>query len=443
MKQTIIQINPGATTALDDILSSFFGVGASAANASAAGVLEIRPLTATTSALSSTPSISSVTVASSRTYNLTAAGSTFGQYIPAVPFAQFVGKSLDPLKPNVLSIQQISQSRDFTSGYRTNVGLVEAAGQPADLNVSVFGKDGGLLGSFPISLAAGEHRQIGGFLSAHDIFADDARIEVQVTSDTGKVTAYASVIDNRTNDPLLVYPVLKGAASATRFILPGAANLNTGSQNWRTDMRIFNPSTQQSDITLTYLPQRGETTQSKTATLSVLPGETKNLDGIVLALFGLSGVTGGAVHVTTAASSSLIVSGRTYTDDSVSGGTYGQFIPAVTAAQSIGLTDRALQVLQLEQSSRFRTNLGIAETAGKPVTVEVSLVLPDTKVTPKVQITLQPYEFMQPPIISSLGITTAYNARVALRVISGDGKITAYGSVIDQVTGDPTYVPAQ
>jgi hypothetical protein len=443
MKQTIIQINPGATTALDDILSSFFGVGASAANASAAGVLEIRPLTATTSAISSTPSISSITVASSRTYNVTASGATYGQYIPAVPFAQFVGKSLDPLKPNVLSIQQISQSRDFTSGYRTNIGLLEAAGQPADLNVSVFGKDGGLLGSFPVSLAAGEHRQIGGFLAAHDIYADDARIEVQVTSDTGKVSAYASVIDNRTNDPLLVYPVLKGAASATRFILPGAANLNTGSQSWRTDMRIFNPSTERSDITLTYLPQRGETTQSRTATLSVLPGETKNLDGMVLGLFGLSGITGGAVHVTTAASSSLIVSGRTYTDDSVSGGTYGQFIPAVTAAQSIGLKDRALQVLQLEQSSRFRTNLGIAETAGKPVTVEVSLVLPDTKVTPTVRITLQPYEFLQAPIISSLGITTAYNARVALRVVDGDGKVTAYGSVIDQVTGDPTYVPAQ
>jgi hypothetical protein len=443
MKQTIIQIDPGATTALDDILASFFGVGATADNASAAGVLEIRPLTATSSAISATPSISAVTVASSRTYNLTPSGSSYGQYIPAVPFSQFIGKSLDPAKPNVLSIQQISQSRDFTTGYRTNIGLLEASGQPADLIVSVLGKDGGILGSFPISLAGGEHRQIGGFLAAHDIFADDARIEIEVTSDTGKVSAYASVIDNLTNDPLLVYPVLKSASSALRFILPGAANLNTGSQNWRTDMRIYNPSAEQTDVTLTYLPQRGETTASKTATLSVLPGETKSLDGVVQSLFGLTDGTGGAVHVTTEASSSLVVTGRTYTDDQKSGGTYGQFIPAVTAAQSVGLKDRALQVLQLEQSTRFRTNLGLAETAGKAVTVEISLVLPDSKVTPKVRISLKPYEFLQAPIISSLGIPTAYNARVALRVVDGDGKVTAYGSVIDQVTGDPTYVPAQ
>ncbi len=36
-----------------------------------------------------------------------------------------------------------------------------------------------------------------------------------------------------------------------------------------------------------------------------------------------------------------------------------------------------------------------------------------------------------------------YNARITLRVVDGDGKISAYGSVIDQTTQDPTYVPAQ
>jgi hypothetical protein len=47
------------------------------------------------------------------------------------------------------------------------------------------------------------------------------------------------------------------------------------------------------------------------------------------------------------------------------------------------------------------------------------------------------------PILSSMGLTTAYNARASVRVISGSGKVTAYGSVIDQAAGDPTYVPAQ
>ena len=43
------------------------------------------------------------------------------------------------------------------------------------------------------------------------------------------------------------------------------------------------------------------------------------------------------------------------------GGTFGQFIPGVTPDEGIGLGSRALQVLQLEQSDRFRSNLGIAK----------------------------------------------------------------------------------
>ena len=34
-------------------------------------------------------------------------------------------------------------------------------------------------------------------------------------------------------------------------------------------------------------------------------------------------------------------------------------------------------------------------------------------------------------------------ARIAIKVIDGEGRITAYGSVIDMQTQDPTYVPAQ
>lgn len=109
----------------------------------------------------------------------------------------------------------------------------------------------------------------------------------------------------------------------------------------------------------------------------------------------------------------------------------------------IGLKDGALQVLQLEQSNRFRTNLGVVETSGKPVTVELTVTQPDTKVLVKTQLTLAANEFVQIPVLSSLGLTTAYNVRVSLKVIDGTGRVTAYGSVIDQVTGDPTYVPAQ
>jgi hypothetical protein len=73
----------------------------------------------------------------------------------------------------------------------------------------------------------------------------------------------------------------------------------------------------------------------------------------------------------------------------------------------------------------------------------VQVILPDSKISPKTQIPIPANGFVQMPVIQSLGLTNVYNARITLRVVDGDGKISAYGSVIDQTTQDPTYVPAQ
>jgi hypothetical protein len=115
----------------------------------------------------------------------------------------------------------------------------------------------------------------------------------------------------------------------------------------------------------------------------------------------------------------------------------------VTNADAVGRNDRALQLLQAEESAHYRTNVGIAEVTGKPATVEVSVFLPDSKVVPRVTITLGANESRQLPILSSLGIGATYNARLSVRVTEGDGKVTAYGSVVDRTTQAPTYIPAQ
>ena len=115
----------------------------------------------------------------------------------------------------------------------------------------------------------------------------------------------------------------------------------------------------------------------------------------------------------------------------------------MTAADGVGNGDRALQVLQVEDSPRYRTNLGIAEITGQPVTVEVSLILPDARVTPKLTFDMAPNEYRQFSPVQQLGISNIYNTRIGVRVIGGSGKITAYGSIVDMTTQDPTYVPAQ
>ena len=70
-------------------------------------------------------------------------------------------------------------------------------------------------------------------------------------------------------------------------------------------------------------------------------------------------------------------------------------------------------------------------------------VRPGSKVTPRIEIPLQANEFKQLSVLKELGIGNIYNARLSVKVIAGEGKVTAYGSVLDMKTNDSTYVPAQ
>ena len=425
-QQSTFSVEPGQTVALDDILRTWFGTG----DGSAMGTLEIRPVTEARTEPSGLSGLSSlVTFASSRTYNVTAGG-TFGQYIPAVPFANFVGRE------RILSLQQIAQS----SKYRTNLGLVEGSGDSASLSVRIFGQSGEYLTEFPVNLKGGQHLQLNSFLRDQGLDSlEDGRVEVEVLSGNGKVTAYASVLDNETSDPLLVTPVTVDSAGATKWIVPGVADLVSGFANWQTDMRLFNASTTPVDVTLSFYSQSGA--EPKVRTLTIAPGQVRQFDKTLASLFQTTN-DGGAVHITTAEPAKLIATARTYNETSA--GSYGQFISAVTIAETAGVDSRPLQLLQVEETDRFRSNIGLTEVTGNEVTLEISVVPPDAKFTAIAEVTLKPNEFRQMgSLLASMGLDDTYNARVTVRAISGTGRVTAYASVIDMETNDPTYIPAQ
>jgi uncharacterized repeat protein (TIGR01451 family) len=430
-KQTTVDIDPGRTIALDDVLESWFGSNG------ATGTLEVRPLTATnTSPSAPLPNglANILTFASSRTFNTTSNG-TFGQYIPAIPFAAFVGRASDPSKSTILSLQQIAQSPAF----RTNLGILEGSGDPASVLVSVFGDDGKKLTEFTQDLKGGQHIQLNSILAQKNVQVNDGRIEIKVVSPVGKVTAYASVLDNLTNDPLLVTPVAVNATAASKYVIPGVADLSNGIANWQTDVRLFNPSANIVKATLTFYSQNGGTPQSKDVTLA--PNQVQTFDAALHQFFGLSN-DGGALHITTTATTPLVATARTY--NQTANGTYGQFIPAVTANDAAALGTRPLQLLQIEESDRYRTNVGFAEVTGKSAKIEITAVPSDSKVAASTQIDLAPNQFIQyPQLLKSMGLTNMYNARVTVKVISGQGRVTAYASVIDSKTNDPTFVPAQ
>ncbi len=304
--------------------------------------------------------------------------------------------------------------------------------------VSAYDGDGKLQSSFTKSLKPGEHMQLNSVLQG--LTLDDGRFEIAVTSSTGKVFAYASVVDNQTNDPMLIHAVNLDDASTDHQVLAGVADLDTGIASWRTDVRLYNAEKTSIAATLTFYPTL-DPASSKSIQVTLQPGEIEQLDDVLASHFGLTNV-GGVIHVTTQAAAKLVASARTYNE--TTSGTYGQFIPAFREENGIAKGDPPLQILQLELSKGYRTNIGLFEMSGKAATVELTAVIPESRVTPKLSVPLQAYEFTQlVGALKSMGLDPAYNARVSIRVKDGQGTVAAYASVVDNTTQDPIYVPSQ
>ncbi len=425
-KQTSITVNAGDTKALNDIVKDWYGSGV--AGESPQGSLEIRPANY---AGKDPVSVSLASVAASRTYSVASTG-TFGQFIPALQLVNFLSKS-DVSK---ISLQQVSQS-STAGGFRTNLGFIEGSGQPVDFVATLLDDAGNKVAERAYSLRPYESQQmkLDQFFNVPGI--SDGRVEVRVTSDTGHISAYASVLDNTTTDPLLVFPADPSKISASRFVVPGVAEFDSSFSNFHTDMRIYNGGTSAVDVTLTFT---GASLPSKVRTIG--PGQTLAIDNVLPTLWNTTG--GGSVIATTASSASLIVTARTFSRDKVTGGTFGQFIPGVTVADSAGNGDRALQIVQLEESPAFRTNLGLVEVTGNSANVELLAYTPNSKVAARTVVPLSAGQYLQQgQIFKSLGFSNVYNGRITARVISGTGRVAAYGSVIDNRTTDPTYVPSQ
>ncbi|MCA1732193.1 MAG: hypothetical protein LC732_01160, partial [Acidobacteria bacterium] len=320
-----LDVNPGQSVALDDIVFTWFGEATT-------GSIFLRPLEQAASfGLAAAAPLS---VASSRTLNQSPIGS-FGQFIPAIAFGDFIGAEDALGAPRRISLQQIAQNGFF----RTNIGVVEGSGETANVEIALFDGSGTRVALVPLVLQPREHRQLNSIFASENVSVDDGRAEVTVTSATGMITAYASRIDNRTGDPFVVFPTEPSKSRGDAWVIPGVAAIDTGQASWRTDVRLFNAGEAPVEATLTFYPQ-GAPAASVSAQVEIGGESVAAIDGVLASLFGISN-GGGAIRVTTPVESTLVVTAQTY--DDTGEGTYGQFIPAVRPDEAVGAGERSLQ----------------------------------------------------------------------------------------------------
>ncbi len=171
-----VTVQPGTGVRLADVLSPFGRSGTGALLIESDGAAQV----------------------TSRTYTVATAGS-YGQFIPAMD----TSAGITPGETSRMI--QVSESGTDDSGFRTNLGLVNLGATPVTAGVKLLSGGGTELGTVDISLQPMEHHQENRIFRAVTGEAISfGSAEVTILSGPGPVVAYASVVDNRSGDPVFI-----------------------------------------------------------------------------------------------------------------------------------------------------------------------------------------------------------------------------------------------
>jgi len=239
---------------------------------------------------------------------------------------------------------------------------------------------------------------------------------------------------------LILLAALAVSASAKDVYLTiGGTVGNGGVGSFRTDLRIFNPSTTKDiQIVATFLPTNTDNTNATSKTITVNKRQMAIYDDAITALFTDTRLGG----IKLSSSDDFVATQKIYSV--ATNGTLGQFIPGLDGS----LAKKTGVVIQLKsnggsgQQGTFRSNLGFLNTSN--VTANVNLHLYDKNnatIGATKALTLQPFGTTNPTEVHALfpdaGSADLSDAWVSFQ---SDQAILAYGSVVDNGTTDPTYI---
>jgi hypothetical protein len=225
------------------------------------------------------------------------------------------------------------------------------------------------------------------------------------------------------------------AAGATTLVIPASGTgPGANDSHWQTELTLHNTSSSAITATLTFHDILGS---GGTSTVSVAPRATVAIADVVASRFGRATATG-AIEVTfdSAFAQKLTVSSRTFNKSGA--GEFGQDIPAVD--QSNIPTVGSIVVLSGPSSATdARFNFGVyADSAS---TIQWDLVRADGTVAASKEVTYAAGTQAQ----YNFGVSTLFNTSSldndTVQAVVTSGRAIPYGSVVNNVSGDPTYVP--
>jgi hypothetical protein len=238
-------------------------------------------------------------------------------------------------------------------------------------------------------------------------------------------------------------------------LLPGIADApGANGTYWRSDVWFFNPSGEPIEATLRRV------TGGPATRLSVGPKSSLKLTNVLRELGGGPAGDGSNLDALIIESpyrtgEQLSVYSRTYTPEP-SGGSYGQAIPAVPSrvgfsnhlaptTRSFSLSDtHSVFILDKREPEQFRHNIGFVNTSAVPLEVRLryGVVSGNPVDDPSIErfLTVPPHAVRQ-YAIEGLFPQEVLESRPPVIWVSGNRPAAVWLSMVDNRTGDATYIP--
>jgi len=222
------------------------------------------------------------------------------------------------------------------------------------------------------------------------------------------------------------------------YLVPAAAHTEGANDTtWVTDLVLVNPGLETAQASLFVHRRDTDNSQPEQLGYTIAPGQTLEL----LDVLATEASFEGAAALRIESDSQLIIASRTYNDTPE--GAFGQLIRGFPAARAFG-EEVVGHLLMLEESAGFRTNLGLASLSDGQIILTVEVFTSSGESLSSLHHTLPPYGYVQVDRFLR-GYTSGKieGARAEVRVVTPGGRAMAYASIVDNATGDPTYMDAR
>ena len=384
-------------------------------------------------------------------------GHTFGQGIPAVAWNQ--DGDLDEPERRVLGLES---SADF----RSNLGIVNPTGLEQTFMVKILDASGAEAGRKYYRLGSMAHMQRNDFLAELGLSGEGYTAVIRRTGwdETGGApgerpdfVVYGSKVDQRSNDPTYLEAQSETTQSGLpkHRVIPAAANTpGADGSLWRTDVTVHSVAEGGVTALIVELVPTGATGigggNPERMVTTIRAGETKSLDDIIgtsfsdhdVAALVVQGLAGGAGNT------DLRVLSRTWTPTGDGEATMGQGIPGIprrSYAEPVVITG-------LEESTGFRSNLGLVNLSRNiRKTLEVKIYDPTGAEKGFLTVIMEPWSHQQFDSILGHVLAEGPGHTAVVTLIDSENLMLnpseswepiflAYGSRIDRMTNDPTFI---